>query len=255
MNTILSLFPYRFYAPIAERIRQKQTRVLDYDKHTIYMSQGVRHWQCSSEPEVVSWIEQSFSPGDVFYDIGANVGAFSLISSKFHDHKVITYAFEPAYNTLPLLVENIFLNDCEKSIFPISMPLSEASELSRFHYHTFLSGAGYHTIGTPKEQSQNTGKIYQPVFTQFVLCVSIDSLVKDYGLAAPNHIKLDVDGIEYQILKGAKNTLMSDSMKSILMEIADPEEEKKIMDLLLECGFKVKDDFKHDNTSNRIFVK
>ena len=62
-----------------------------------------------------------------------------------------------------------------------------------------------------------------------------DALVETYGFPAPNHIKIDVDSIEPQILKGAEGLLRSGRVKSVLIEIAPDDTE--IPALLAEAGF------------------
>ena len=61
---------------------------LDYRRHRILLHADsplglYRARACQKEPETVRWIEEFVRPGDVFYDIGANVGAYSLIASKY----------------------------------------------------------------------------------------------------------------------------------------------------------------------------
>src|SRR5262245_25440744 len=74
---------------------------LDYPRSDIYLDVQssdeyyLRLRSCYKEPETVEWIEKFVRENDVFYDIGANVGAYSLIASRFANGKATVYAFEP----------------------------------------------------------------------------------------------------------------------------------------------------------------
>jgi len=93
---------------------------MDYRRRDIYMAidSDVEHtWRrkpCFGDPDTVDWIE-TFNEGDVFFDVGANVGALSLITSKFFDGKVRAYSFEPAFFNFAQLCKNVTLNSCQKT--------------------------------------------------------------------------------------------------------------------------------------------
>ena len=74
---------------------------LDYNKEEIwiYANSNVekesRAFSCAKEPETIEWIESNVKPNDVVLDIGANVGAYSLIMGKLVGEGGIIYSFEP----------------------------------------------------------------------------------------------------------------------------------------------------------------
>ena len=72
----------------------------------------------AKEPWTVKWIE-TFLPGDVFYDVGANVGAYSLLAAKANDGAVPVVAFEPSAPTYHDLCVNIALNGCDEIVTPL----------------------------------------------------------------------------------------------------------------------------------------
>lgn len=206
-------------------IRVKNTEIikkLDYEKKEIYLNidssleLDVRLHSCKKEPETIEWIE-SFSPGEVFYDIGANVGAYSLVASKYFEGKVKVYSFEPGFLNFPKLCKNIVLNQCE-NIVPIQLALSKSKKIDNFHYHNLEIGGALHTLG---EAVDIFNRGFQPAFTQQVLTMSVDELIHDYKLEIPTNIKIDVDGVELDILYGASRTLESPQCKNLLIEIVD----------------------------------
>src|SRR5437879_4841090 len=97
------MIPKKYYSRIIPELQQLAFTPLDYDKHEILMAQGVMDTWCRGEPELVKWLETALKPGQVFYDIGSNVGTCALIAAKYHQHKVKVYAFEPAATTVLIL--------------------------------------------------------------------------------------------------------------------------------------------------------
>ena len=211
---------------------------------------------CKKEPETVEWIEANVKPGDIFYDIGANVGAYSFVAEKFCQGDINVYAFEPSFATFNQLCKNIMLNDCQNTIFPFMICLSNKEQLEMFNYVSTDAGESRHTLGN--NTIDCLGEEFTPAYQQKIFSYSIDLLVKRWGFPSPNHIKIDVDGTELAILKGASETLRGDSVKSILVEISslDPFKEE-ISAFLLQAGFSVDSKTKHGTTviSNVIFKR
>ena len=93
-----------------------------------------RKWRarsCKKEPWTVAWIEESMSGGGVLYDVGANVGTFSLVAAKVCARRGTVVAFEPGFASYAHLCGNIVLNRCEAIIIPV--PLALAGTLRTGH--------------------------------------------------------------------------------------------------------------------------
>lgn len=211
---------------------------LDYPKHKIYLYDNVRVPSCHKEPDTVCWIE-GFSKGDTVFDIGANVGTFSLIMSLYADQ---VYAIEPAFMNFDLLCRNISLNvkksRISNNICPLNIALGKETALEILNYTTFKLGNSGHQI--------SGGRVFDPFFKQGILCFSIDSLIERFAIPTPNHIKLDVDGIEFAILKGADRTLSHPNLKSLLVETQNEHERDIITKYLQEKGFSLSGKFNPD---------
>lgn len=184
---------------------------LDYDKYPIYLHDNIRLASCRKEPGTVGWIEE-FSKDDTVFDIGANVGAYSLIMSKFAKK---VYAFEPSVFNFNVLIKNVYTNKAP-NIVPLNIALSQYRKLGTFVYSSTETGGSGHSFG----QSPVGG-----AYKQEIISCSIDEFVEDFKIEAPNHIKLDVDGIEYEILKGATETLSRKTFKSLMVEVDEKQEE------------------------------
>ena len=189
------------------------------------------------DPKVYKWIE-SFTSEDVFYDIGANIGMFSLTVAKIHNKQVKVYAFEPSFSTFTSLVQNVIANRFGDVIFPFSFALGSFKGLRVFNYTDIVSGASVHTLDTVVNQ---TGSTFDPVFSQQVVSYSLDELVESFGLLSPTHIKIDVDGGEKEIIEVMKNILRDSTIKSVLVEVTENEKDdkqvKEIFDLFSQAGF------------------
>ncbi len=211
---------------------------------------------CKKEPETIRWIETNMKPGDVFYDIGANIGAYSFVADKYCNGDIAVYAFEPSFSTFNQLCKNIILNDSQNNIYPFMICLSNKDQVETFNYVSTDAGESKHTVGN--NYIDCLGQEFSPEYQQQILAYSIDSLVKRWGFRPPTHIKLDVDGTELDILRGASKTLKGNIVKSILVEISslDPHKEE-ILAFLQQAGFRVDSKIKHGTTviSNVIFIR
>jgi FkbM family methyltransferase len=182
------------------------------------------------EPFTVEWIEDSIRPGDVFYDIGANVGAYSLIAAKATGNRARVYAIEPWASSFNDLSRNVLLNGCGQSV--VCLPLALWSDNRPLHLSpsVHIAGAAQHHISI--EDANQTD-------TVCVLGVRLDDLVERFGLPPPTHAKIDTDGCELEALLGAERTLGSPEWRSILLEL-DSEEtarNREIKKLLTDSGF------------------
>jgi FkbM family methyltransferase len=235
---------------------------LDYDGGKKGIKIAVTSWKilgrlrsCKKEPATVKWIEKYFRPNDVFYDIGANVGAYSFVACAKTKGKIEVYSFEPGFSTYNELYKNIYLNNFQKSIIPINIALSSQTGFMDFNYNSIDSGAAEHKGLSDKSTSQHRDEIG---YIQKMATYSLDDLIKGMKLNPPTHIKIDVDGHEYAVLQGAKQTLSGPTIKSIQIEIEEnASESKRIVNYLQKLNFTIAEKNQHDqsNIYDFIFVK
>jgi hypothetical protein len=85
------------------------------------------------------------------------------------------------------------------------------------------------------------GRPIAAAFRQGMLGFSIDGLRRQFGLAAPNYLKIDVDGLEERILAGARKTLADPALRSILLELEERETARnhRLMAALEAVGFRL----------------
>ena len=216
---------------------------MDYERAEIFLQiesdveYTTRLHSCAKEPETIEWIHNFFREGDVYYDIGANVGAYALVAAKGFKGKVRVYAFEPSFPTFKQLCTNIVVNDCQECIVPLQVALSDRTALAVLNYSSLLPGGALHALG---EAVDYKGDSFRPVAQQPVLAFALDDLIKYFDLPFPTHIKLDVDGTELGILRGAGNALSHGALKSVLVEVLEGDQQsKEAMAILENAGLRV----------------
>ena len=255
ISSFLKLLPVPLR--IALRNEMGVIRKLDYERHAIYLhvdsrvEYQVRINSGQREPETIAWIDNSAREGDVLFDIGANVGAYALVAAKSANGKIKVYAFEPAFPTFHQLSRNILLNCCYANVIPLQVALSDTTRLDWFNYSNLSPGKALHSFGSNVDQK---GQTFEPILKASVLGFRLDDLVRYFGIEVPNLVKLDVDGAELSILRGATQTLADRALRTILVEMEeDSSEELEIVELLNENGFelKTKHRYVHGQVSGR----
>ena len=207
---------------------------LDYPDAEIYLrviskKERERLKACAKEPFTIDWIHRWVSAGEVLYDIGANVGAYSLVAAKKAGGAARVFAFEPGYANVSSLCSNIVLNDAANAITPMPFALSNASGLSVFGLRALEPGAARHTLGEVPPIDGPT------LYRQPIITYRLDELIERFRLPLPNHIKLDVDGGELAVLEGAAHALASPALRSMLIEVS-ASLSNEITDLLAKHG-------------------
>ena len=168
------------------------------------------------EPETFAWMEEGVRDGEVVWDIGANLGLYSLWCAKRFPTAQI-YAFEPNALTYPILVRHVIANGVTDQVRALPVALGPGPVgISAFRLNTLVPGMAANQLAVsaaPPMWHRREAARYS------VLAASADELVERFGVAPPNHIKLDVDGIEPLILAGARTVLSR--VQSVLVEVED----------------------------------
>lgn len=136
--------------------------------------------------------------GMTVFDVGANIGVYALRFARKVGPKGRVYAFEPVPDIFARLQGNIALNDVH-NIVPVPMALSDQKGMAK------ISVAGPRS-SLFRHQSQK--------FVEVTL-TTLDEFVAEQGIERVDAIKLDVEGAELRVIRGADNTLRRD--KPILM--------------------------------------
>jgi FkbM family methyltransferase len=169
----------------------------------------------SKEPETIKWIN-SFEKDSVFFDVGANIGIYTLYSAVMRENTV--YSFEPHSASYKNLLDSINLNKLEKC-HAYCVALSNQISLSNINVKNMHEGVADNKVGQRGDYYHGCTEMH------------LDYLVGNGILPQPTYIKIDVDGFEDRVIKGSYATIQK--CKSVLIEIDNKHIEfvQKIKDL------------------------
>lgn len=169
------------------------------------------------EPELLDLID-AMPQGSVFYDVGASIGLFSLYAALRTQGRV--FAFEPEAQNYATLELNHFLNRqaLAQPITALNMALSDSYGLGKIHTKSY--GAGEHGKILDQAVSQDTKLAFQPDHVQSILKFPLDRAVAEFGFPLPNLLKIDVDGAEAAVLRGAEKTLENPALSIVFIELS-----------------------------------
>lgn len=202
------------------------------------------------EVEVREYIDCYVKNGDVFFDIGANIGVFSIYAGKLHE-KLKVYCFEPEYSNLHYLKENIIKNKLMDRIKIYSVGVSNENAISMLNIQDLTPGAAVHTES--KEKIEITDEGYDVIWREGIATITLDRFCSEQNVW-PNAIKIDTDGNEGKILSGASNVLMNKKLRSIVLELPPDERvAEQCISILKKAGFTLK--WSRDDTRNQIWAK
>lgn len=201
----------------------------------------------TKEPGTINWIN-NFQPNSnqiIFWDIGSNIGLFSIYAAIKHSNIKI-FSFEPSTSNLRVLTRNIFINNLQKKIIINQFPLTNKSnEYLNFKESLFQEGSASNVFG---ENFDFEGNKFFSKNEYTIYGTSINFLLKNNILHLPDYIKIDVDGIEHLILEGGIDYLAEGKIKSISVEVNKnfKEQLSKVNEILKRCNF----EFSSSNISN-----
>jgi len=185
------------------------------------------------ESEMLDWLDEKLDNKAVFFDVGANVGIYTIYAAKRNRNSQIV-AFEPEYSNLHLLKQNILNNQLLNKIQIFSIALNEESGISFLHIQDETPGAALSTVSDDDISETATG--HKVIWKEGIAVMSLDEFCDQVGIQ-PTIIKIDVDGNELAILKGGLKTFNNPVLKSIYIEI-DEENDSECEKKLKKFGFK-----------------
>tara|TARA_B100000035_G_scaffold289659_1_gene276189 strand:- start:1051 stop:1914 length:864 start_codon:yes stop_codon:yes gene_type:complete len=220
----------------------KIIKILD-KKINFFVPNQMTNWRVDTfftkEPETLEWIDSFEKKKNlIFWDIGANIGLYSIYNSIKNNNST-TIAFEPSSSNLRVLTRNISINNLEKKIRIVPIPLTNKENVFQDMLEAkFVEGGALNSFG---EKFNYEGKKFKPLMKYSLFGTTMNYLVKNSILEIPDYIKIDVDGIEHLILEGGNEFLRDKKIKSMSIEINDnfKEQCEKVSDLMNEYEFKI----------------
>jgi len=158
------------------------------------------------EAGTVSVLKHFLHYGDLFLDVGAHIGFISCVVARFVGDSGFVYAVEPNPETYKILRENIRINNLE-NISALEVALGAEVGKARIYNNADKAVA---SLIRPKDFNEESGKK--------VTVTTIDTLMENRITRIPTLIKIDVEGFELEVLKGARNLLSSPEAPMLCVE-------------------------------------
>ena len=188
---------------------------------TIFFARQGSGWRyetlLTKEPETIEWID-AMAPGETLWDIGANVGIYSLYAAK-RGLKVM--AFEPHFANYFHLCANIVLNGLQDRVTAFCLAFAGERRVSTINLAALDFG---HSMSSFDSDLDFRGKPYEVAFRQGMVSYDIDGFVRDCSVPVPDHVKIDVDGIELDIIGGGRAVFANPALKSVSVELIETDQ-------------------------------
>jgi len=211
-------------------------KTLNANGHLIHYAEQGAGWRYDTllekEPETIEWID-TFRPGETLWDIGANVGIYSIYAGV---KGVRTLAFEPHFANYHQLCVTVAINGLQDVVTPLCLAFAEKKSLSALNLASVEVGTSMSNFGAALDFR---GQAFEPAFRQGMIGYDLDSFVEDFEIEVPDHIKIDVDGIELAIVAGAQKTLANPKVQSVSIELieSDAAQVDAVSEIMARAGF------------------
>jgi FkbM family methyltransferase len=189
------------------------------------------------EKGTIAWLDRELGPDDVFFDIGANIGIYTVFAAKRISGSGLVVAFEPHIPSASSLIENLFLNDVQQRARLVTAALTNENRLDTFNYYATHAASSSSQFGSFVAEGRN----FEPVFVELKSGSTLDSLCGSGLLPAPDVVKIDVDGNELHVLQGMRNVLgASHRPRSLQIEL-HINSKAEIIQLCIDAGYVLKE--------------
>jgi FkbM family methyltransferase len=164
-----------------------------------------RYFEGDYEQANVDFLKANVKPGAIVFDIGAHLGLMSVICAKLNNNAGAVFAFEPTPGTFGLLQKIVKLNGAS-CVQCVNKAVAKQSGMLEF-YLSADEGSNSNSLVTKNSKRRKAVKVE---------VVSVDEFAREKRLANLHFIKIDAEGSELDVLKGAEKTLMRFRPKMIL---------------------------------------
>ena len=151
-------------------------------------------------------------------------------------NRIEVLAFEPSASNYLLLNRNVEVNRASERVRAYCIALSGETRIDALNMQSTEFGGAMATFAETKDYA---GEEFQPSFRQGAIGFSIDDFIAKFDPPFPNHLKIDVDGIEDKIVAGASKTLRDPRLRSVSIELEADRVEytRSVIDRLTASGF------------------
>lgn len=208
------------FESLARRWVRKQANILAGPLRGAYFAGGISQMLGIYEIQVQEEIIGSLKPGQVFYDLGANNGFFSLLGSKQVGSSGRVYAFEP-FSTNGEKIRLLLEKNRLENVTLIPQAVSQ--------------GIGRADLFIGPDPARPSLWTQAGNLSESVTTITLDAFIGQNRW--PDLIKVDVEGAEDLVLKGAPHLLRSQQAPRWILEIHSPEKERSVQGMLTPNGY------------------
>ncbi len=216
-------------------IKIKGTRGFYYSKYIFFLNK--------EESAEELFFQELPLKNKIVYDIGAHIGVFTMFFSKKVGRNGKVISFEPNKNSFKTLKEHIKINRKElyNNIKIFNKGIGNKTETRKLKFSQHFSATG----SIVKTIQNNLAKRHPNLKEMDVKIDSLDNIIKNYKIPAPDFIKIDVEGMEYFVLKGMISTIIKNKKPYLYIEVHNVNGEeklkniKRIFDLLQKYNYKI----------------
>ena len=187
------------------------------------------------EPQVADFLFQRLDAGQVFYDIGANAGYFTLIGAKKVGETGTVIAFDPVPENVRTIRRQVELNGLEACCEVAPLAVSSHAGSATLTLPGRNANAHLADVDAPHVTDETGSSI-------LVECVTLDEFVLQHR--SPDLIKMDIEGAEVEALKGATGLLRSKDAPEWLITAHSDALAEEVKSILVAAGYRI-GDFSH----------
>jgi FkbM family methyltransferase len=164
----------------------------------------LRYITGDAEPEVQESLTELIKPGQVVFDVGANIGFLTILCSRLVGAAGVVYAFEPMPDNAKVLRHNLMLNGLE-NVIVVEKAVSSETGTAELFVSPWSAAHSLNVAGASKQNNRGP-EAQKPIVVD---TITLDDFLAGEGVRAPDLVKLDVEGAEVLALEGMRGTMES----------------------------------------------
>ena len=166
------------------------------------------------EEAEMNFYKDTLHDGMIVFDVGANIGQFSMLFSELVGQEGEVHCFEASSQTFQLLEKNCNKNKVSNLYLNHLAVSDQLGKVQLFVYDDEHSS--WNTLAN--RPLHDYGIQVEPIDTEEVKAITIDTYCQQHGIKAIDILKIDVEGAEYQVLLGAERMFREKSIKNCILE-------------------------------------
>ena len=219
LSMLARLLPELQHLPVPHRVWPE--RQMWVDLREMELQQFYDHGGYSYQIAEDDWCRAVLRPGDIVYDVGANVGYNSLVFLSCIGSRGSLHSFEPSRRAFSFLRRNLLETDPVVLVNKAVGARSGEVEFSDYASFNLSSVAGFGSV---------VAKRVEPVARYEVEVVCLDDYARE-DQKSPDFVKIDVEGYESEVLEGME-TILRETSPILLFEALDTDELHRNLDVI-----------------------